>query len=110
MTRESLYVVLTRGRRANHAYVATDYTPDPETNHGPDDTSAARDVLTTVLDNTQTDLSAHDTALAARGEFQPRLRALAGPAGQPSRRDITTLDLGLEHARLTGAAKAAPPL
>ena len=37
MSREALYVALTRGRAANHAYVATDL-PDPDHPHPPDQT------------------------------------------------------------------------
>jgi hypothetical protein len=35
MTRESLYVGITRGRHANHAYIATDFTPDAEPTTAP---------------------------------------------------------------------------
>jgi conjugative relaxase-like TrwC/TraI family protein len=70
MTRESLYVGITRGRHANHAYVATDYTPDADTNHGPDDAWTATGVLAAVLDNTGADLSAHETIRAGQAQAQ----------------------------------------
>lgn len=61
MTRESLYVVMTRGRAANHAYVATDYVPDADTAHGPSDRWAAHNLLESVLDNVGAEMSAHET-------------------------------------------------
>jgi conjugative relaxase-like TrwC/TraI family protein len=76
MTLASLYVALTRGRLRNRAYVATDYTPDPDTNHGPDDTWTTRDVLTAVLDNTDADLSGHESIRAEQSRAQVRDHAI----------------------------------
>lgn len=66
MTREHLYVAMTRGREANLAYVATD-TPDEAhahpheiENHG----IAARRVLYGVLQHSGAELSAHETITA----------------------------------------------
>ena len=62
MTRESLYVAMTRGRSINHVYTSTDvvdpmcdYLPDP---HG---ASAGRDVLERILATTGAELSATQT-------------------------------------------------
>ncbi|HUG84323.1 MAG TPA: AAA family ATPase, partial [Euzebya sp.] len=56
-TRETLYVALTRGRRANHAYTCTD-TPDTEP-HNDAEALGARQVLTGVLGRTGSEPSAH---------------------------------------------------
>lgn len=76
MTRESLYVVMTRGRESNHAYVATDYVADAETAHGPRDRWAAQELLATVLDNVGAALSAHETlrAAGAGANHRPRVQ------------------------------------
>ncbi|RYV49540.1 MobF family relaxase [Pengzhenrongella frigida] len=62
MTRENLYVAMTRGRAINHVYAATDvvdpmcdYLPDP---HG---APAGRDVLERILATTGAELSATQT-------------------------------------------------
>ncbi|MEX1145610.1 MAG: MobF family relaxase, partial [Acidimicrobiia bacterium] len=62
MTRETLYVAMTRGRHANTAYVATDQ-PDAEANHRhPDvDETTGRSVLYGVLQHVGAELSAHQT-------------------------------------------------
>ncbi|TAM71717.1 MAG: conjugal transfer protein [Microbacteriaceae bacterium] len=66
MTRENLYVALTRGRYANRAYVAID-KPD-DSHQGPhlgDNTDAtARSVLFGVLQHVGAELSAHETITA----------------------------------------------
>jgi conjugative relaxase-like TrwC/TraI family protein len=61
MTREAFYVAMTRGRHANHAYVATDHDPDQNTAHGPMEPQTARTVITAVLGNVGAYQSAHDT-------------------------------------------------
>lgn len=66
MTRENLYVALTRGRNANLAYVAID-TPDPAHDgpHPGDNIEAtARSVLFGVLQHVGAELSAHETITA----------------------------------------------
>jgi hypothetical protein len=62
MTRQGLYVAMTRGRAANHLYVATD-TVDPLCDDIPDPGTAhtARDILTQVLATDGTELSATQT-------------------------------------------------
>ncbi|PSL08145.1 conjugative relaxase-like TrwC/TraI family protein [Haloactinopolyspora alba] len=63
MTREVLYVAMTRARQANHAYVATDTTEDERHLHD-DAAPTARSVLTTVLLRQGAELSAGETAHA----------------------------------------------
>lgn len=66
MTRENLYVALTRGREANMAYVAVD-KPDPahDAAHPGDNPGATgRSVLFGVLQHAGAELSAHETITA----------------------------------------------
>lgn len=58
MTRETLYVAMTRGRRANTAYIATDQ-PDDEAHHSPT-APTGRSILTSVLQHVGADRSAHE--------------------------------------------------
>ncbi|MDF1488833.1 MobF family relaxase [Tessaracoccus caeni] len=63
MTRENLYVAMTRGRDGNYAYVAVD-TPDDAHRHpheASDVEEAARRVLFGVLNHSGAELSAHET-------------------------------------------------
>ncbi len=63
MTRENLYVAMTRGRDGNYAYVAVD-TPDDAHRHpheAADVEEAARRVLFGVLNHSGVELSAHET-------------------------------------------------
>lgn len=69
LTRESLYVAMTRGREANIAYVAVD---KPDGSHsgphpGDSDEATAHSVLSGVLQHVGAELSAHET-LAAEQE------------------------------------------
>lgn len=66
MTRENLYVALTRGRDANRAYVAIDKPDDSHQGpHPGDNTDAtARSVLFGVLQHVGAELSAHETITA----------------------------------------------
>ena len=63
MTRENLYVALTRGRGMNRAYVAVDKPDDSHDGpHPGDNTEAtARSVLCGVLQHVGAELSAHET-------------------------------------------------
>ncbi|WP_201023746.1 hypothetical protein [Leucobacter sp. G161] len=66
MTRENLYVAMTRGRELNRAYVAVDR---PDSLHsGPhpadDDGATGRSVLYGVLQNVGAELSAHESLVA----------------------------------------------
>jgi hypothetical protein len=62
MTREALYVGMTRGRAGNHVYVSTDAV-DPRCNEQPDPGSVAngREVLERILNTDGTELSATQT-------------------------------------------------
>ncbi|WP_138444696.1 MobF family relaxase [Sinomonas susongensis] len=66
MTRENLYVALTRGRESNTAYVATDNLDNEhEGPHAGDNTEATgRSVLYGVLQHVGAELSAHETITA----------------------------------------------
>src|SRR5918995_678341 len=59
MSRELLYVAMTRARHANTTYVCTDYGSEDE--HGSDDELSVHEVLERVLARTGADLSAHET-------------------------------------------------
>jgi conjugative relaxase-like TrwC/TraI family protein len=95
MSREVLYVAMTRGRHANTAYVCTDTDPDDE--YGTGEHQTPREVLEAVLARTGSELSAHQTMHAeheragsiaqlaaeydtiAREAHRQRRGALAGP-------------------------------
>jgi conjugative relaxase-like TrwC/TraI family protein len=65
MSRELLYVAMTRGRHANTAYACTDTDPDDE--YGAGERRTSREVLEAVLARTGAELSAHETM---RGEHE----------------------------------------
>lgn len=83
MTRENLYVAMTRGRDANHVYGAVD-TLDTDCDDLPDPHAAldARDILTTILATTGAEQSATAT-IAARQDEAVSLRRL-----EPIRRSL----------------------
>lgn len=64
--RENFYVAMTRGRNANHAYVAVDRPDDAHSQpHPGDNTDAtARSVLYGVMQHVGAELSAHETITA----------------------------------------------
>jgi ATP-dependent exoDNAse (exonuclease V) alpha subunit len=63
MSREVLYVAMTRGRHANTAYVCTDTDPDDD-EYGTGEQQTPREVLEAVLARTGAQLSAHETMRA----------------------------------------------
>lgn len=65
-TRENFYVAMTRGRNANHAYVAVDKPDDAHSQPHPGDNSdaTARSVLYGVMQHVGAELSAHETITA----------------------------------------------
>jgi len=63
MTRESLYVSMTRGREANHVYVATDQAHLEQHQFRDDLAMTARSVLYGILQHIGTEISAHETIL-----------------------------------------------
>ncbi|MEE6296863.1 MobF family relaxase [Georgenia wangjunii] len=74
-TRENLYVSMTRGRRANTAYVALD-KPDPLHTTPAEADTTARSVLVGVLNHCGLELSAHQT-IAAQQETWTGIAQLA---------------------------------
>ncbi|MFT3886569.1 MAG: MobF family relaxase [Arachnia sp.] len=69
-TRENLYVAMTRGRRANRAYVILDRADDhtqPHPGDNPDVTG--RSILHGVLQHTGAELSAHETITAEQDQW-----------------------------------------
>lgn len=66
MTRENLYVAMTRGRERNQAYVAVDRPDSLHSGPHPADVGAAtaRSVLYGVLQNVGAELSAHESLVA----------------------------------------------
>ena len=75
MTREVLYVMLTRAREANHAYVCTDRAVEPL--HGfTDEPPTRRSVLAGVLRNVGASVSAHE-AIENEHELASSIRTLA---------------------------------
>lgn len=71
MSREGLYVAMTRGRNANHAYVATEFTPDPDTAHVPTDRWTATQIINAALTRTEADISATETRLREHRTSRP---------------------------------------
>lgn len=78
LTRESLYVAMTRGREANIAYVAVDKPDDSHSGPHPGDNDevTAQSVLSGVLQHVGAELSAHET-LAAEQETWGTIAQLA---------------------------------
>jgi len=76
MTRENLYVAMTRGRDANHVYVAVDdLDTDCDVLPDPHATGDAHDILATILTTTGAEKSATET-IAARLDEAGSLRRL----------------------------------
>ena len=105
-TREVLYVVATRGRESNTIYVDTSFDPDPATGHdGTIAPQSASEVLTGVLANEGTDLSAHETLERAQlraddfGILAAEYETLARAAQQQRWNDLLDRS-GLDPERL----------
>ncbi|MGO1172692.1 MAG: C-terminal helicase domain-containing protein [Actinomycetaceae bacterium] len=64
MTRESLYVAMTRGRESNRAYIATDQHHLEEHQHRDDLQMTARSILYGILQHVGAEQSAHETTTA----------------------------------------------
>jgi hypothetical protein len=86
MTREQLYVALTRGRHANHVWNATDHPTDKPHHDGPADTGAA--VLARILDHRGPGRSAHEGIAAEQDRWGG------------------TAQLTAEHQAITAAARS----
>ena len=77
-TKENLYVAMTRGREANHAYVATDRPDSVHAGPHPGDNIAAsaRTVLFGVVQHSGAELSAHET-ITSEQEAWSSIRQIA---------------------------------
>jgi conjugative relaxase-like TrwC/TraI family protein len=115
MSREAAYVALTRGRTANHAYLATDL-PDPEHDGAPEPQPAAREILDRILATshaqtsaTQTlrDLQSYATSLARLG---PIHETFAQAACTDRYRTLIHSALGRPAADELSDSAAFPPL
>ncbi|WP_426592633.1 MobF family relaxase [Cellulomonas sp. McL0617] len=103
MTRENLYVAMTRGRDSNHLYLAVDRI-DADCDAPPDPGAAgdARDILTTILATSGAERSATAT-IADRLDEATSLRRLEPIAstlyGDATRNRWTTrlVELGVDH-------------
>lgn len=69
MTREALYVAMTRGREANNVYVATDEQHLEEHQYREDLQMTARSVLYGILQHSGTELSAHETGTSEHNDW-----------------------------------------
>ncbi|WP_344771701.1 MobF family relaxase, partial [Brevibacterium ammoniilyticum] len=106
MTRESLYVSMTRGREANHVYVASDQAHLEEHQHRENLKMTARSVLYGILKHQGTEVSAHETILQEH-EDASSIAQLAGEyetiaVEAQTRRWVTILaGAGLTTSQLT---------
>ncbi|MDF2990587.1 MAG: conjugal transfer protein [Microbacterium sp.] len=93
MTREALYVALTRGRDANSAYVVTDQHHLEQHQHRDDLQNTARSILCGILQHTGAELSAHETITAEQDEWAS-IRQLAA--------EYETIAQSAQHDRWLG--------
>ena len=88
MTRESLYVAMTRGRESNRVYVATDQHHLEEHQHRDDLEMSARSILYGILQHVGAEQSAHDTitteqeAWGSLAQLAAEYETIAGEAQQ----------------------------
>jgi len=98
VTRESLYVAMTRGRESNRVYVATDQHHLEEHQHRDDLEMTARSILYGILQHVGAELSAHDTIIAEQdvwgslAQLAAEYDTIAGEAQQT--RWVTLLEQG----------------
>lgn len=111
MTRESLYVSMTRGGEANHVYVALDQAHLEEHQLREDLTMSSRSVLYGILQHEGTEISAHETILrehedaSSIGQLVGEYETIAVEA--QTRRWVTVLaEAGLTTEQLTGLIDA----
>jgi hypothetical protein len=100
MTRESLYVAMTRGRHTNLAYVATDRPDDTHTTPHPNDNpdATARSILHGVLQHSGAELSAHE-AITTQQEAATSIAQLAA--------EYETIAAAAQHDRWTTLIRAS---
>ncbi|MGO2655159.1 MobF family relaxase [Brachybacterium alimentarium] len=104
MTRESLYVAMTRGRESNRAYIATDEHHLEEHQHRDDLQMTARSILYGILQHVGAEQSAHETITAEQDVWGSlaQLAAEYDTIAQEAQQDRwVTL---LEHGDLTPQA------
>jgi hypothetical protein len=70
MTRQSLYVALTRGKHANNVYVANDELPDFDAEHVSDPHPGARRLLTRIISRDGAQKTALEELAAARTQAE----------------------------------------
>jgi hypothetical protein len=75
-SREVLYVMLTRGREANHVYVATDRDLEPLTGFA-DEPATGRGILLGALTNPGAAISAHEVEADERRDAATSIRTVA---------------------------------
>ena len=97
MTRESLYVAMTRGREANTAYVVTDQHHLEEHQHRDDLQNTARSILYGILQHTGAELSARETITEEQDEWTS-IRQLAA--------EYETIAQSAQHDRWLGLLRA----
>lgn len=97
MTREALYVAMTRGREANTAYVVTDQHHLEEHQHRDDLQNNARSILYGILQHTGAELSARETITAEQDEWTS-IRQLAA--------EYETIAQSAQHDRWLGLLRA----
>ncbi|MGO1316797.1 MAG: MobF family relaxase [Cellulomonadaceae bacterium] len=103
MTRESLYVAMTRGRESNRAYIATDQHHLEEHQHRDDLQMTARGILYGILQHVGAEQSAHETIMIEQNMWESlaQLAAEYDTIAQEAQQDRwVTL---LEHGGLTPA-------
>ena len=107
VTRESLYVAMTRGRESNRVYVATDQHHLEEHQHRDDLEMSARSILYGILQHVGAEQSAHDTitteqeAWGSLAQLAAEYETIAGEAQQS--RWVTLLETsGLESEVIDG--------
>nr|WP_258185717.1 MobF family relaxase [Microbacterium sp. PAMC22086] len=97
MTREALYVAMTRGREANTAYVVTDQHHLEQHQHRDDLQNTARSILYGILQHTGAELSARETITAEQDEWTS-IRQLAA--------EYETIAQSAQHDRWLGLLRA----
>jgi len=97
MTREALYVALTRGRDANSAYVVTDEHHLEQHQHRDDLQNTARSILYGILQHTGAELSARETITLEQDEWTS-IRQLAA--------EYETIAQSAQHDRWLGLLRA----
>lgn len=98
MTRESLYVAMTRGRESNRAYIATDEHHLEEHQHREDLQMTARSILYGILQHIGAEQSAHETITTEQDMWRSlaQLAAEYDAIAQEAQQDrwVTLLEYG----------------